>query len=428
MNILCKLFGWFCPKPPVPPTPPPPANGFRAIGVIVSNEADQRIAGASVTLQDTTTTFQTATTDASGYAEFASIPATLQNTQLKVEAEKYVTVDQSIVLTPNINQQVWLGGEPEQSSALRLPALKLSAPPRRTQEELTFVLTSFCNLRDSQNRVIFAPMIAMFDETVQDDWLAKTREDGGTHFVVSPYADYHGTGFNWLNEPEKFVALVRKVLATPAADGKGFTPILILDSGNQPGFRDRFTQSYSQVKALLGEDEKDCIVVPGWELITASDIKSVDMSWALETLKGQGWTHIWVHLSPRRAAMSSNPIEPDDPWQGGESECWKSHGGQYAEGFLYQSEAVRPGDENCNASLEECWLNRWEDVVPRIGKGMNGWRVMPLVYFEGPAYFYYRGQSDSAFAVTIAEKAKAMADKYGVKVGFGNGIPTAYKR
>ena len=176
-------------------------------------------------------------------------------------------------------------------------------------------------------------------------------------------------------------------------------------------------------REALGDDEKDCIVVPGWELIRASDATSADFSYALEKLHHDGWSHIWAHLSPGRAAFSSNPIERDDPWQGGESECWKTHGGQYVEGLLYQSEAVRPDDDKCDPANDDCWLNRWEDVVPRLGAGMNGWRIVHLCYFEGPAYYYYRRQSDSAFARRIATAAKKLATKYGVTIGFGNGLP-----
>jgi hypothetical protein len=137
---------------------------------------------------------------------------------------------------------------------------------------------------------------------------------------------------------------------------------------------------------------------------------------------------MWAHLSPGRASASSNPIEDDDPWQGAESGMWKSHGGEFVEGLLYQSEAVRPNDDRCDPADDGCWLNRWEDVVPRIGAGMNGWRILGgqyvgLVYFEGPAYYYYRGQSDDAFARRIATAAQGICQKYRVTCGFGNGLP-----
>lgn len=83
--------------------------------------------------------------------------------------------------------------------------------------------------------------------------------------------------------------------------------------------------------------------------------------------------------------------------------------------------SLRPDDDTLADT--EGWLDRWNDVVPRLGKGMNGWRIMSLCFFESPAYYYYRGQSDSDFCRRIATRAKQLADKYGVRVGYGNGLP-----
>lgn len=96
-------------------------------------------------------------------------------------------------------------------------------------------------------------------------------------------------------------------------------------------------------------------------------VTSAEYSYALEKLHRQVVTHMGAPLTGR-AAFSSNPVESDDPWQGEEAGCWKSHGGQYIEGLLYQSEAVRPNDDTCDAQDSECWLNRWEDVT-----SIGGW-------------------------------------------------------
>jgi len=122
MSSFASLFrGWFRPKPPTPTPPPTPTS--RTIEVIVRNERDENVEGATVTIHNVPVPYVAVTT-AGGIATFPSVSASLQNTQLTVEAPGYITFSQSIVLTANINQQVWLGGTPDQSTALRLPALE----------------------------------------------------------------------------------------------------------------------------------------------------------------------------------------------------------------------------------------------------------------------------------------------------------------
>jgi hypothetical protein len=54
---------------------------------------------------------------------------------------------------------------------------------------------------------------------------------------------------------------------------------------------------------------------------------------------------------------------------------------------------------------------------------MNGWRKMKLCFFESVAYYYYHNQADSAYAISVANKAKQLSDSYNVTCGFGNGVP-----
>jgi hypothetical protein len=418
MSFLCKWFGIGCPKPepPSPPTPTPPS--LRAVGVIVPG-----IAGATVRLDNVGGPFLGVTNN-DGYLCFLEVPTALSASHLWVNANGYKDYSVHVDLPPQ-NVDLVVGGtaHPDQ---IQLPALTLAAPPRRSQQALTQIRANFCNLTDSADRIIFTADYLGTDAGTRQDWTKRLVDAGSTHLVVSPTGgDYPGSPigrFNLYDTPEQFASEVRAILNTPSADGLALTPILILDSGAS-GIRQRIDQYWGPIREALGDDEKDCIVVPGWELIRASDATSADFSYALEKLHHDGWSHIWAHLSPGRAAFSSNPIERDDPWQGGESECWKTHGGQYVEGLLYQSEAVRPDDDKCDPANDDCWLNRWEDVVPRLGAGMNGWRIVHLCYFEGPAYYYYRRQSDSAFARRIATAAKKLATKYGVTIGFGNGLP-----
>lgn len=111
-----------------PPVAPPPTQ--RAIGVVVCNARDDRIAGAAVSLQVCAAGWLSGVTDADGYCELSPVPASLTASQVRVEASGYQPVNVHVDLAAGANQQVWVGGEPEQWSALRLPALQPVAPPR----------------------------------------------------------------------------------------------------------------------------------------------------------------------------------------------------------------------------------------------------------------------------------------------------------
>lgn len=417
-SFLCKWFHIGCPAPqPTPePTPAPPV--MRAVAVVIPN-----VTNALVTLDYTPTPF-VGRTNSDGYLCFKDVPVTLGASHLWVIADNYLPYDHHVDL-PDHNIDLVVGGAPRPDQ-IGLPGLTPSVPSRRSQEALTRVMANFCNLDDSAGRVMFTADFAGADAATRNDWLTKQVAAGSTHFALSPTGGaYPGTPFqpfDFYGDPKTFVSRIREILNTAAQDGLAMTPILILDSGDS-GFRQRVDQYWTAIRQELGADEKDCIVVPGWELINASRVTSAEYSYALEKLHTDQWSHIWAHLAPTRAAFSSNPIEPDDPWQGEEAGCWKSHGGQYLEGLLYQSQAVRPDDDTCDPSNDDCWLNRWEDVVPRLGNGMNGWRIVHLCYFEGPAYYYYRRQCNSAFARRIATAAQKLARKYNVTVGFGNGLP-----
>lgn len=421
MSFLCKWFGINCPKP-VPPTPPSNPDRWLSVDVSGPTEFSGRLildAGKPIIGERTEPAapwhmnFRVPGSVTCG-ASFEITPSGDDATRYKVTTVRLSvggkTVDE-------------LGHLPVADTQCDPIECAVASAPRRSQDELRHVMTNFCNLRDSKNRVVFTAFLPALSAEERDEWYELQRQNGSTHIAISAQAGYPGSpipSFDLRNDPAQLAAIVKEILRTPSADGKGFTPIIFLDSG-EAGIKDRIDIFWSNIRAAIGDDEADCIIVPGWELVNASAVTSEEYSYALTTLYRHGWSHIWAHLAPGRAACSSNPIERDDPWQGGESDCWKTHGGQYVEGLLYQAEATRPNDDQMPDT--EGWLDRWNDVVPRLGKGMNGWRIMHLCFFESQAYYYYRGQSDSAFCRRIATRAKQLADKYGVTAGNGNGIP-----
>lgn len=393
-SCLLRLF--------VRPTPRPATVG---VAVIVTDPLQAPVPGVTVVLRHGTAA-SLRSTNRDGYAAFTGIPKGLP-----------VTVE--VIGTgwaPYTGAYTF--GAPNQDVPVTLHRV---GAPRRPQAALGRIQGNFCNLgRDSQGRIMFDPYLASLDADGRRDWYARHRAAGSTHLVLSPSCAYNpepwpGANFDWLADPQRFAALVREVIAEPSADGFGFTPILILDSGD-PGIRSRMSTYWRGLRDAIGPDQVDCLVVPGWELIRASVTTSKEYSDALQLLRAQGWSHIWAHLSVERASFASNPVEVDDPWQGGESACWKSHGGEFVEGLLYQATAFN-GDD--------AWLDRWDDVVPRIVQGMNGWRPVALCLFEAVAYGVYRGTVTPEQARDVATKGRDRArERFGVtEIGFGNGLP-----
>ena len=300
---------------------------------------------------------------------------------------------------------------------------------RPTSADVITIQGNFCNLKDSQGRVIFDPFIQSLPLNERADWLTTHRLNGSTHVVLAPsiHYPYYTTltgiqGSNTLNDPMGFRELVLEVLDTPSATGRGFVPIIMLDEG-ESNPRTRIDTYWNPMIEGLRDLLPYCIICPGWELVRASKWTSADLSYGMTRLGKLAVPHMWVHLSPGRACGISNPPEPDDPWQGSERSFWTSHGGEYAEGFLFQSEAVQDGGVICDILAEDCWSNRYMDVVPRVGRGMNGWRIMPLCLFESAAYYFMRGKCSSATAREVATEARRLALAEGVTVSFGNGLP-----
>lgn len=260
-----------------------------------------------------------------------------------------------------------------------------------------------------------------------DEWMRLLVTAGSTHVTFSPkaaYHDYMGGGFDWLNQPERFAALVKKVSEYTGANGKAVTPILFLDDGG-PDPKPRIDAYWPAIASALRQNGTidRCIVVPAWEPVKG-DWTSAELSYALKTIKALfPESIIGCHFSPTRWAGSSNPLEPDDPWQGGESEFYKSHGGEFIEIAFYQAQADAVFNPVCDPNDDACWLNRWYDGVIRLGRGVNGWRIVPICLSEGPAYTYIRNQSTSDMARRWATSGRDLATAEHVNVCFMNGLP-----
>lgn len=290
------------------------------------------------------------------------------------------------------------------------------------------VRANFCNIYDSTGLPIFSPFLAVAPSF--DDWMRCLVAAGSTHVVLSPECAYNDylqpfvQPFDWRDQPDRFAALVTKVANQTGANGNAITPILFMDNGGadpMPRLNRYWPGLFASLRAagVLSS----CVVVPAWEPVKG-EYTSSQMSQALILLHqlAPEAPMAW-HGSPDRWVGSSNPVEPDDPWQGAESGFYKSHGGEFIDLVLYQSTADGVYQGACDVNDGSCWLNRWLDGVLRVGGGMNGWRVIPLCLAEGPAYSFIRWQSTPAQAQDWAANGRNTAALHGVTVSFMNGIP-----
>ena len=293
-------------------------------------------------------------------------------------------------------------------------SLSQPAQPWRTGADLLHVHGDYGSVTDSRGWAQFSPFFLTFldgwNRAYADEWAKNWNDRGYTHIALGRNYDYPGSPIPGRDfTPAQFCGYVRQVL------DMGFSPICFLaaDTPEQPILET--TQALKDAGLL-----PYVICVPAWEPIPTSYWTSKQLSDVLEGMHAIGGDDIviGVHLQPGRWSMSSHPLEADDPWHGGEQDCWKSHGGQYVDIFLYQFE------HGFTQTTAPDWQNRWRDGVPRMGNGLNGWRVMPVCAFETVLYDSYRGNCNETRAREIAGEARDIAMKeFGVSVTFGNGCP-----
>lgn len=320
--------------------------------------------------------------------------------------------------------------------------------PRPTPEDVINVRALYCNEWDTSpghvvpgGDIMYGPSIPWAIEHGRYDvWMEYWRSHGCTHVIIGPFDPgpaYPGVGDAWKNPdnlaPEKLRSLVLQILNTPSATGRGFVPILFLDGGG-PDPKPRIDARWKGWGEALADLQDFLIIVPAWEPVRG-DWTSAQVSYALQRMREWFPTaRIGVHTSPNRGSFASNPVEPDDPWQGDESACWKSHGGEFASIHFYQTEH---GDDlyeptTCNCALwpqkfghqdsnEKCAGNRCEDDVARSGAGHNGWRILDaVVLMETAAFEIYRKEKTAADADHIrALMRERVYAKWGVKFTYG---------
>lgn len=392
--------------PPQPPVVVPPVTPERAIAVLVSS-ATGPVAGAAVAVGP-----YAVTANQDGYALVERIAVGTHRVTVSAASCEPYAGDYAIAL-----------GMPD------IP-VRLSCEPRRpTRAEVLTYRGHLANLRDSAGRVIWTPALPGAPAEARREWLKAIADAGGTHVPIGPfeggpaYPGVHWPNPDWTQDAAAVRGLVLEILSTPTPAGHGLVPVVFLDGGGDNP-RPRLTAFMPVAVAALDGLWDAVLTAPtGWEPVVGA-WKSADVSWALERWHAIAPAAlIAYHGSPGRLVGSSNPVEPDDPWQGGESEFYKAHGGQYIDIALYQTPHGRALYEDCSEDDESCWLDRWQDYVQRIGAGMNGWRKLPIVLWEGCAFEFFRGQVTETQCREVTSRAMRICQKWNISCGWGNSAP-----
>lgn len=339
-------------------------------------------------------------------------------------------------------------------AALGLPGPPL--PPPVTADR-RIVRANFCNLTDSMARPIFSSCLAAQSPEMQEEWITRERLAGGTHYVLSiqtGYGEHYPVECNFFREGrmEEWLEALDRVLDA------GLVPVVMLDPGNAyPGAE----YLRKVVRRIPSHYYDRAIWCCGWETVAGAwtSRQFFDANRALRDALGPD-ALMACHLTPARAAFSSNPGEPDDPWRrwawpvgadewayseglgdaaepdkvahpegewrGDEIACWHDQWGAAGHPFavfLYQSKPPREG-EACDVTVPDSWGDRAKEVADRfLGNPgapdwFNGITRPTLVWYEATAVTFIRGQSSSAWARTVARHAQTLGF-----TGFGNGLP-----
>ena len=266
------------------------------------------------------------------------------------------------------------------------------APPRPPLSAP--IQANFCGATAPWGEPIFDIWLATWAASTRQAIYTIKRAAGLTDIALSVEArnGYHGAhAFDWSREPGQVVALVQEVQAA------GFNVELFLSSGD--GETGETIDEYfpTILQALSAVDP--IRIVPAWEPVVGG-WTSAQLSHAMQVIHQLAPQHeLWVHLSPTRACGSSHPIEPDDPWQGDEAGFWRSHGGEFATGLLYETEHGGPllypanfpnqSPDDPNYAKYPGYLGRLYEIAIRALVGGRGWRQTRVCVWETGAMDFF---------------------------------------
>lgn len=403
------------------PTPPPPApsNVFCIAPVVFDISTNRPIQGANEFVDKLN-----GQSDVNGYHYFFPVPmpnvlnifaASYQDYSEKIDIES-LSCNHAVFMTPKHG-------------------------PRPTRAQTMNIKANFLSMHDGLGRLMFSWFYTTLGQADRSLWRLAWQTGGYTHAVLDfnvAYPNYWAPSGDFRGAPQQVVAAASELL-----DNK-IIPIVMMttgDAGTQPEVDTMWSSYINAMRqaepCMIGEGGDPCaILVPGFETGgPCSAWSAADISHALTTLHNLAPSAtIGYEPCPTRFSGASNPVQPDDPWQGAEAGFFTSHGGEFINVFLYETVHGDPllnphgatgqfchikGQDPCGA-----WEDRWSEGLQRLCTGGIGWRLVPCSFFEVTGSDYKGGDVSDATVTRINNRALRLCQQYGATCSWGNGTPT----
>lgn len=322
--------------------------------------------------------------------------------------------------------------------AIEAHVLLTPLPPPRprdaTRAELLAVRGNFCNLPGAPYFTVnYTPALAGAPADAFAAWMQAQVDAGSTHVFVGPfdpgviYPTLPWASPDLKADGDALFAFLQAIRGYQTVRGHAMIPVLFLHGGG-PTPAPYIQQWWPRIAAAIAPIADQVIVVPAWEPEAWS---AAEISLGLREQARLFPTAVRaVHYWPTRWVGCSNPPQRDDPWLGPDGTCdelsfYRQAGGETVDLVFYQAPHGIPHWGDCNEDTDDnCWLNRWQDGVERLGAGGRGWpKLAGVVAYEVTAYESFRGHVTAAQARQAASLAKRICDKWGVACGYGNGLP-----
>jgi hypothetical protein len=405
-------------KPPVVP-PPPPAPVFCVAPIVRDAVTLQPIANANEFVSTLN-----GRSDVNGYHYFFPVP--MPNV-LNIFADGYQDYSEKIDI--------------ESLSCNHPVLLQPKKGPRPTDAQTANIKANFLSIHDSQNRLMFSWFYTTLGQADRALWRQAYAAASLTHAVLDfnvCYPGYWAPCGDFRGSPSVVVSAATELL------DNSIIPIVMMTTGDDQTWNEIDQFFPGEIRAMrvaepcmLGEAPggQHCAYLSiGFEVGgPCSTWSSANIARALTSLHNLA-PNAWIAYEPcpERFTGSSNPVQPDDPWQGNEAAFYTSNGGQFINAFLYETPH---GDKLLNpsgASGQFChlgspcgsWEDRWFEGLQRVCTGGLGWRLVPCSFFEVTGSDYKGGGVTDATVVRLNNRALALANATGAVITFGNGLPT----
>ena len=287
-------------------------------------------------------------------------------------------------------------------------------------------------VRDSKGRNQFSPfLLTLIDDAPAEaeEWVTNWLARGYTHAFFAPEYGYPGSPI-----PGKSFTAAQFVQKLVWLLDHGISPVVWL--ADMPDWAARGLE----IVQLLKDKGMIPFVIltPGCEVINGTWQTGACENFLIQVIAIAGpELELGFHQSPHRWSYSSNPVQPDDPFQGDEKACWWGPAGVNVKVHFYQLEHGRDyadkdwqpwkwaDYEFADNPLPPEEEDRFRDGLYRLGQGHNGWRVIPICASETILWNDYRNQfvNGEKFAKRVAGRMRDVAAEYGVTITYLNGTP-----